>query len=184
VDIFGFPITLIDLPFVHTQPLYLFFILIGLVVLFYVLLKQKVIPYNIAMWINFFILVFIIFVLYFIFLGQHFPYSFIEYFELYNTAHIGLMLFSFLITVMAFVLTPSTHSMKITAFIVMVVYYIGYSLARYALTVLLASQLSIVTAPIMFFTLYSDFIFFVALYSYLLYRSAISMQQKDTEWKW
>ena len=184
VDIFGFPVTLLKLSFVHTQPIYLFFILAGMVILFYILRIQRVIPYNIAMWLNFFILIFIVFLLYFIFLGGQFPYSFIEYFELYTTAHIGLMFFSLVVTASAVALTPAAYWMKGMTLVLLVGYYMFYSLVRYALVVLLTSQLSIVMAPIMFFTLYLDFIFFVSAYGYFLYKSAVLFQKKDEEWSW
>jgi len=184
VNIYGFDLKMIDLPFIHTQPFLLFLILVAMILLFFILKKQRILPYNIAMWLNFFVLIFIVFVLYFIFAAESFPYSFIQYFELYHTAHIGLMLFSFFITILAVVLTPATYGMKAVTVVVMVVYYMVYSLIRYAFTVLLASQVSIVMAPIMFFTLYLDFIFFVSIYSYFLYKSAVRFQRKDQEWKW
>ncbi|HIQ27083.1 MAG TPA: hypothetical protein EYH42_01110 [Sulfurovum sp.] len=184
VEIFGFGISLVDLPFMHTQPLSLFFILLGILILFYVLKKQSIIPYNIAMWLNFFILMFSVFILYFIFLGQYFPYDFVGYFELYHTAHIGLMLFSLMIMSLAFVLTPSSHIWNFTAFFGMLVYYFIYSLVRYAFTVLLLAKVSIVFAPIMFFTMYLDFIFFVSVYSYFLYKSAEKLRGEESEWKW
>ena len=184
VDIFGFDITLLGLPFKHTQPLFLFFILVGMLALFFILRYQKIIAYNIAMWINFFLLVFMVFLLYFIFLPAHFPYTFFDYFDLYLTAQIGMMLFSFLILGVAIALTPAPVWLKAVTFLVSVPYYIVYSLLRYALTILLVSQFSIVFAPIMFFTLYLDFVFFVAVYSYFLYKSAVLFGKKETVWKW
>lgn len=184
VDIAGFPVMLLDSAFAHSQPLTLFFVLVGMIVLFFVLKMQRVIPYNIAMWINFFLLMFMVILLYFLFWGDRFPYSFVSYFELYLTALIGMMLFSFIITGLAIALTPAPYWMKLTTFFIMVFYYIGYSLVRYGLTVLLTSQVSIVMAPIMFFTLYFDFIFFISIYSYFLYRSALLFKKKDTSWKW
>ena len=184
VDSGGFPVMLLDTAFVHSQPLILFFALVGMIVLFFILKMQRTIPYNIAMWINFFLMIFMVILLYFLFWGNHFPYSYVSFFELYLTAQIGLMLFSFIITGLAIALTPAPYWMKMITFFLMVFYYIGYSLVRYSLAVLLTSQVSIVMAPIMFFTLYFDFIFFVSVYSYFLYISAVLFQKKDTEWKW
>jgi len=182
--VYGFPIRLVDLSFAHTPPIYFLFMLIGMTVLFFILKKQKLIPYNIAMWINFFMLIAMLFVLYFLFFGESFPYSFSTYLELFVTAHIGLMLFSFIITGLAIALTPAPYWMKGVTMIGMICYYLFYSLFRFGMVVLLVSQVSIVMAPIMFFILYFDFIFFVSVYSYFLYKSAVLFQKKDTAWKW
>jgi len=184
VDIFGWKVELLNLSFAHTQPLILLFILVALVLLFLVLIKQKTLPLNVVMWINFYILLFISFVLYFIFFAKYFPYTFVEFFELFTTAHIGFMFFSFLLTSAAIALTPIGVSYKLMAVVVMVLYYTLFSVIRYGLGVLLVSQLSIVWAPIVFFTFYLDFFFFVALYSYFLYRSSLMFHRKDTVWKW
>lgn len=179
-----FPTVLIDLSFVHIQPLYLYFFLLVSVVLFYLLKHQKVIVYNVAMWINFFVLMLIVFLIYFIFIGDSFPYTFSDYTELYLTALTGFMLFSFLISFFAIALIPGIPFFKIAAIVGMTFYYVIYSLVRYALTILLASQVSILFAPVMFFTLFFDFIFFISVYSYVLYKSAKREQEKELEWKW
>lgn len=184
IDIFGWKVELIDLSFAHTQPLILLFGLIGLVLFFLLLIKQKIIPLNVVMWINFYNLLFISFILYFIFFAKYFPYTFIEFFELFTTAHIGFMLFSFILTSAAISLTPATLIYKLLAYAAMVIYYLLFSLVRYGLSILLVSQVSIVWAPIVFFTFYLDFFFFVALYSYFLYRSSLTFQRKDTVWIW
>ena len=179
-----FPIVLIDLSFVHMQPLYLYFFLMVSIVLFYLLKHQKVIVYNVAMWMNFFVLMLIVFLIYFIFMGDSFPYTFSDYVELYLTALIGFMLFSFLITFSAIALIPGFPLFKIFAIVGMAFYYIIYTFARYALTILLASQVSVLFAPVMFFTLFFDFIFFVSVYSYILYKSAKREKEKELEWRW
>jgi len=184
VEIFGFDIHLLELSFMHTQPMVLFLLLITMIISVFIFMKQRFIPYNVIMWINFFLIIFIIFILYFIFLGQYFPYSFLEYFELYMTAHIGFVFFIFLITLLSIVLVPNTFVNKFIAFAMIVIYYLAFSLVRYALTLLLVSEVSIVFAPILFFTLYLDFLFFVSAYSYFLYKSAIRYQKLENKWAW
>jgi len=179
-----FPIVLIDLSFVHMQPLYLYLFLMASVLLFYLLKHQKLIVYNVAMWMNFFVLMLIVFLIYFIFMGDTFPYTFADYVELYITALVGFMLFSFLITFSAIALIPGLPLFKIFAIVSMAFYYIIYTFARYALTILLSSQISILFAPVMFFTLFFDFIFFVSIYSYVLYKSAKRKKEKEFEWRW
>jgi len=184
VDIFGLSYSVVNLQYAYLQPLHKFIWLIVLITSYFIMLKQKLFPYNVIMWVNFFIILTTIFLLYFIFFSAYYPYTLVEFSKLYFTATLGFLFFSGIIIIITFVVTPVNFILKLFVFIFSFAYFMIFSMIRFALTILLATQVSVVFSPIMYFTLYLDFFFFVSIYSYLLYWKAIRVKRKDDLWIW
>jgi len=184
VEIFTMPFKMIDLQYAYLQPLSKFIWLICLFLGYFIMLKQKIFPYNVIMWINFFIILTSVFVLYFIFFSEYFPYTVTDYTELYLTATFGFLFFSALIMITVFILTPIHFILKFIVFVLSLAYFMVFTLVRFALTLLLATQVSVIFAPMMFFTLYLDFFFFVSIYTYILYWKSMQTKKMDASWMW
>lgn len=184
VDIFSITFQVLDLPYSYLQPITKYIWLILLVISYFGLLKQKFIPYNVVMWLNFFIILTAIFVLYFIFFTKYYPYNMVTFLELYLHATFGFIFFSALIMLAVFVLTPINIISKTIIFTFSIVYFMLYSTIRFALLVLYTSQVSVIFAPLMFFTLYLDFFFFISIYTYALAIKSKSTNRMEKLWIW
>jgi len=184
IDIFTLQFYVLDMNYAYLRPITMLLWLIALFVGFFIILKQKLLPYNVSMWINFFIILTSIFVLYFLFFTEYFPYTLVQYTELYLTATFGFLFFSALIMLMVFLLVPMNSVLKFVIFIISVLYFMFFTMIRLALTLLLTTQISVIFAPVMFFTLYLDFFFFVSVYTYVLYWQAKQNKKMESLWKW
>jgi len=184
VDIFGVDIKVVDMKFAYLQPLTNYIWALVLLLLYVITIKHKIFPYNVSMWFNFFIVLMLIFVTYFIFFSKYFPYTLVEFSELYITAVLGFIFFCSVIMMIILLMVPFQFLIKLLIFGMTLVYFMLFSLIRFGLTVLLVSQVSVVFAPMMFFTLYLDFFFFISVYSYILYWKSIRMKRMEVPWKW
>jgi len=168
--VYTFDMLAFDVPFLYTQTMLLFIGLVGIVVVMIVLFYQRVIPLNVVFWIEFLLALMAIFVLYFIFFSRYFPYSAEKYFNLYLYAYVGFMLMCFIVLSFSLALTPESFAKKLSVLLMVIAYYFIYSFVRFALTVLLVSQVSVVFAPLMYFTIFYDFILIIYVYSFMLYK--------------
>ncbi len=183
-DIYGISFILLDLSYAELPTRSKIIIFAILIMIYILLFKQKFIPYNIVMWLNFFILLFAIFVLYFIFFSANYPYTLLDFQKLYLFASFGFIFFSGIVIIIVFTITPIHYLLKITIFILTMLYFMIFSIIRFALLILLSTQLSVIFTPVMFFTLYLDFFFFVSIYSYVLYLGSKKMKHKGHLWTW
>ena len=170
LKIYTFDMLAFDVPFLYTQPMLLFIALVGIVTVMIVLFYQRVIPLNVVFWIEFLLVLMGIFILYFIFFSRYFPYSAEKYFNLYLYAYVGFMLMCFLVLSFSLALTPESFGKKLSVLLMVIAYYFIYSFVRFAMTVLLVSQVSVVFAPLMYFTIFYDFILIIYVYTFMLYK--------------
>jgi len=170
LDIYYYDLMVLDVPFVYNATMTLFIVLIGLVLGIWILLKQKVIPLNVVFWIAFLMLLMSIFILYFIFFSAYYPYDAEKYFGLYLHAYIGFMFMCFVVLSFLLALTPEHFMRKLIILVSTIGYYFLYSFVRFACTVLLVSQVSVVFSPFMYFTIFYDFILIIYVYTVILYK--------------
>lgn len=111
-----------------------------------------------------------VFILYFMFFSANYPYSAEKYFDLYLHAYIGFMLMCFITLSFILTLTPETFMKKLLILMSSIGYYFLYSFVRFACTVLLVSQVSVVFSPFMYFTIFYDFILIIYIYTVTLYQ--------------
>lgn len=169
--IYRFDIVAFDVPFLYNEPLNLFIALIALVVVMLILAYQRLIPLNMVFWLEFIFAFVVIFTIYFIFFSSNFPYTSEKYFDLYFHAYIGMVLMSFMVLSLSLALTPSGMLYKLFTLMAVIGYYFLYNFVRFCATVLLISQVSIVFVPLMYFTIFYDFILVIYIYTYILYRN-------------
>ena len=177
LNVYYSELMIIDIPFVYSETMTLVIGLIGLVLGIIILLKQKVIPLNVVFWIAFLMLFMMVFILYFIFFGENYPYSTEKYFNLYLHAYIGFMFMCFVALSFILALTPEYFMRKLTILLGTIGYYFLYSFVRFACTVLLVSQVSVVFSPFMYFTIFYDFIIIIYIYTAIIYEDT----QKNDE---
>jgi hypothetical protein len=170
LSIYYHDLLVVDVPFVYNTSTTLFIGLAGLLIGVFILLKQKVIPLNVVFWIVFLMSLMSIFILYFIFFSTSYPYSAEKYFDLYLHAYIGFMLMCFVALSFILALTPETFMRKFIILLSAIGYYFLYSFVRFACTVLLVSQVSVVFSPFMYFTIFYDFILIIYIYTIILYQ--------------
>jgi len=169
LDLYTFSLNYIDVDFKYTPIDTMIYLFIGLFIFSILLFKQRVVALNVVFWMMFFILMFMIFLGYFIFFGNAYAYNSEKYFNLYLTAYIGFMFISFVLLSFLFAYSPYSLGAKVIVLLGSIAYYFLYSFVRFALTVLLVSEVSVVFSPFMYFTIFYDFIFIIAIYSYFLY---------------
>jgi len=170
LKIYTFDMLAFDVPFLYTQPMLFFTGLVAIIAVMIVLFYQRAIPLNIVFWIEFLFALMAIFILYFIFFSHYFPYSAEKYFNLYLYAYIGFMLMCFFVLSFSLALTPESFTKKLLVLLTVIGYYFIFSFARLAMTVLLVSQVSVAFAPLMYFTIFYDFILIVYAYTYMFYK--------------
>jgi len=170
LNIYYHDLMVVDVPFMYNTSTTLLIGLAGLVFVIFILLKQKTIPLNVVFWISFLMLLMSIFIVYFIFFSGSYPYSAVKYFDLYLHAYIGFMVMCFVALSFILALTPETFIRKIIILISSIGYYFLYSFVRFACTVLLVSQVSVVFSPFMYFTIFYDFILIIYIYTIILYK--------------
>jgi len=170
LTIYYHSLQVVDVPFLYNTSKALFIGLVSLIVGIFILLKQKIIPLNVVFWISFLMLLLSIFILYFMFFSTSYPYSAEKYFDLYLHAYIGFMLMCFVALSFILTLTPETFMKKLVILISTIGYYFLYSFVRFACTVLLVSQVSVVFSPFMYFTIFYDFILIIYIYTVTLYQ--------------
>lgn len=168
LNIYYHDLLVVDVPFMYNSSIALWTGLIGFVLGIFILLKQKIIPLNVVFWIAFLMLLMSIFILYFIFNSANYPYSSEKYFDLYLHAYIGFMLMCFVVLSFILALTPGTLMRKFIILLSSIGYYFLYSFVRFACTVLLVSQVSVVFSPFMYFTIFYDFILIIFIYTIIL----------------
>lgn len=170
LNIYSYNLMIVDVPFLYNTSATLFMGLVGLVLGIFILFKQKLIPLNVVFWISFLMLMMGIFILYFIFFSNSYPYSAEKYFEIYLNAYTGFMLMCFVALSFILALTPGTLIGKTIILVSSIGYYFLYSFVRFACTVLLVSQVSVVFSPFMYFTIFYDFILIIYIYTIILYK--------------
>ncbi|MBT8343582.1 MAG: hypothetical protein HKP62_09105 [Sulfurovum sp.] len=169
LNIYYHNLLVVDVPFLYNSPITLWIVLIGLVLGIFILIKQKMIPLNVVFWIAFLMLLMSIFIVYFIFFSASYPYSAEKYFDLYLHAYIGFMLMCFVALSFILALTPGSFMRKLIILLSSIGYYFLYSFVRLACTVLLVSQVSVAFSPLMYFTIFYDFILIIYIYTIILY---------------
>ena len=169
LNIYFHDLLVVDVPFVYNTSTTLWIGLVGLALGIFILLKQKTIPLNVVFWLAFLMLLMSIFILYFIFFSANYPYSVEKYFNLHLHAYIGFMFMCFFTLSFILALTPGTFVRKLFLLVGTVGYYFLYSFVRFACTVLLVSQVSVVFSPFMYFTIFYDFILIIYIYTITLY---------------
>ena len=170
LNVYNFGLMVPDVPFFYNQTMTLFIGLAGSIFVIWILFKQKVIPLNVVFWIAFLMLLLSIFLAYFIFFSNYYPYNTEKYFDLYMHAYIGFMLMCFVVLSFILALTPGYFIRKVLILLGVIGYYFIYSFVRFAVTVLLVSQVSVVFSPFMYFTIFYDFILIIYIYTAMLYR--------------
>jgi len=169
LDVYFFNLMAIDVPFLYNSKETLIVVLLVLLASILILSKQKVIPLNVVFWISFLLLLMIIFVLYFIFFSPYYPYSAEKYFSLYLYAYIGFMFMCFVVLSIILAITPEHFIRKMMVLLFSIGYYFLHSFIRFAMTVLLVSQVSVAFSPLMYFTIFYDFILVIYVYTIMLY---------------
>ena len=172
LKIYGYTLFLPSLSFIFNDTVSLVLASAFLIVFGFALIKQKKIALNIVFWIVFLVLWSVVFIVYFIVNAENFPYDFQKYFHLYLHAYIGFMFMSFIVMSLILALTPDMTLKKIAVLIGVIGYYFLYSFVRLAMALLLVSQVSVVFAPLLYFTIFYDFIVVIYFYTNVLYRSA------------
>jgi hypothetical protein len=178
LKIYGHTLFLPSFSFMFNDTVSLVLALAVLIVFGFVLIRQKKIALNIVFWILFLVLWSMAFIIYFVVNAENFPYDFQKYFYLYLHAYIGFMFMSFIVMSLILALTPDMTVKKIAVLIGVIGYYFLYSFVRLAMALLLVSQVSVVFAPLLYFTIFYDFIVVIYFYTNVLYRS---VQKFDKE---
>ncbi len=176
LDIYTFSMSAFDISFHYNSQITLFYVLLLTVGLMLFLVYQTKIPLNLVFWIDFLLLLTAIFLVYFIFWPTYFPYNAKKYFELYLHAYVGFMLMSFIVFSFSLALTPEKLGKKLFILSGVIAYYFVYSFVRLAATLLLVSQVSVVFVPLMYFTIFYDFILIIYIYTFVLYKNTIKSQ--------
>lgn len=183
LDIYTFSLQYIDIGFKYTPVDTMIYLLVGLFIFSIFLFKQRVVALNVVFWVIFLLLLLMIFLAYFIFFGDTYAYNSEKYFHLYLSTYIGFMCMSFILLSFLFAYSPYKLGAKLIMLLGSISYYFIYSFVRFSLTVLLASEVSVVFTPFMYFTIFYDFIFIIAIYSYFLYFESKKDQKKEISCK-
>ena len=124
--------------------------------------------------------------MFFIFFANHFPYSMLDYIDLYMKTLVSIWLLIPWVLLTAFLPLPAKFWNKLIFILLADLYGIIFGCIRYIVYIFIFREFSYIFMAPVFFMLgpFFDFVFVVAFYSVFVSNLALKLKKDDSKWGW